>query len=251
MNRKQRIIQCAPVATGVGLEIGPLHDPVVDKTQGRVFYLDHTSTADLRIKYDGQIPAASIHEVDYVCPDGSIERVVADRAPFDYVVASHVIEHVPDLIGWFHEIAKILKLNDLLCLAVPDRRYTFDYLRSVSTTGEILDAHLRKAKVPTTKHVYDHFTKCCFLDEKAAWRGTIDPANIQRRHPPGLAMQFVKRALECGEYFDCHCWVFTPESFMAVLCELMGEGLVPFAVKDFCETQYDQNEFFVTLARSR
>jgi 2-polyprenyl-3-methyl-5-hydroxy-6-metoxy-1,4-benzoquinol methylase len=250
MDRKQRIIQDVSLTTDVGLEIGPLHDPVVAKEHGQVFYLDHASTDDLRRKYEGQIPAEAIREVDYVSTDGSFANVVSDRAPFDYVIASHVIEHVPDLIGWLHEIAKVLKPSGVLCLAIPDRRYTFDYLRSTSTTGEILDAYFRKAKVPTTKHVYDHFTKCCFLDEKAAWRGELNPSNVQRRHPPGLAMQFVQRALNQGEYFDCHCWIFTPDSFTSVVCDLMTERLFPFSIKNFCETQYEQLEFFVTLQRN-
>ena len=250
MDRKQRIVGDAPVATGRGLEIGPLHDPVVTKAQGQIFYLDHLSAEGLQEKYAGQIPPELICEVDYVRSNGSLAEVVSDRAPFDYVVASHVIEHVPDMIRWLQDTAEVLKPSGVLCLAIPDRRYTFDYLRPVSTTGEILDAYFRAAKVPTSKHIYDQFTRCCYLDKEAAWRGELDPTAVQRRHPPGLAMQFVRRALEREEYFDCHCWIFTPDSFCAVVRDLMFENLFPYSIRRFIETPYNEHEFYVTLQRN-
>ncbi len=49
--------------------------------------------------------------------------------PADLLVASHVIEHVPDLITWLREIASVLKPTGQARLAIPDRRYTFDLLR--------------------------------------------------------------------------------------------------------------------------
>ncbi|MEX3900116.1 methyltransferase domain-containing protein [Paraburkholderia sp. BR10954] len=48
---------------------------------------------------------------------------------FDYVIASHVIEHVLDLVGWVHSLLAALKHAGRIVLAVPDRRYTFDYVR--------------------------------------------------------------------------------------------------------------------------
>jgi SAM-dependent methyltransferase len=251
MNRKERILAGVDVGSQMGLEIGPLHDPLVKKVDGKIFYVDHCSAIDLRAKYQGQIDAAGIVEIDYVWSGGSLMDVVGDRAPFDYVVASHVIEHVPDIIGWLRDVAAILKPGGRLCLAIPDRGYTFDYLRPTSTVGEMLDAYFRKAKVPTTKHLYDNFTMVCTVDQAKAWRGEIDPERLQRIHPPGLAMQFVRRALESNEYLDCHCWVFTPQSFIGALTTLMQEELLPFEIAAFCETQYGELEFFATLRSVR
>jgi hypothetical protein len=145
-------------------------------------------------------------------------------------------------------VAEVLRPGGRLCLAIPDKRYTFDILRPVSTVGEIIDAHLRRAKVPSPKQIYDNYTMVCHVDAGAAWRGEIDPAHLRRIHPPGLARSFVDRAW-AGEYLDCHCWVFTPSSFMDAWAQLLQENLVPFALATFHETRYGENEFFVGLQR--
>ncbi len=84
-----------------GLEIGPLTSPVVTKDQGEIYYLDHLSTDDLRKKYvdDPSIDKSRIVDVSFVAPDGDLSTACAGKQ-FDYVVASHVIEHIPNMIGW-------------------------------------------------------------------------------------------------------------------------------------------------------
>jgi hypothetical protein len=80
-----------------GLEIGPLASPRVRKDEGRVRYVDHASAAELKQKYatnEGMRNRLDeIVDVDYVLGETTTmsEAVVRD-APFDYVIASHVID---------------------------------------------------------------------------------------------------------------------------------------------------------------
>ena len=95
-----------------GLEIGPLYRPRVSPTHD-VRYVDHYSTEELRAGYAVNAVAApfldDIVEVDYVLRDGAtIASATKEDAPFDYVVASHVIEHVVDPIGWLRDIERSL-----------------------------------------------------------------------------------------------------------------------------------------------
>lgn len=106
-DRNYKLIGMLDLAAQEGIEIGPLNHPVVERSQGRIFYADHASTADLRRKYaaDPNVPVDQIVSVDYVLGDRTIAEAVGSRQ-FDYAVASHVIEHVPDLIGFCNDLSK-------------------------------------------------------------------------------------------------------------------------------------------------
>ena len=67
--------------------------------------------------------------IDVVLGDRSIAEALVDHPKFDYVVGSHVIEQIPDLVSWFTDVHSILKPDGPFRLAIPDRRFTFDYLR--------------------------------------------------------------------------------------------------------------------------
>ena len=77
---------------------------------GKIFYLDHLPTCKLKEKYKGDlsIDVDQIVPVDFVCIDGNIVEATAGNS-FDYVVASHVIEHAPNLLQFLRDIHAILK----------------------------------------------------------------------------------------------------------------------------------------------
>ena len=54
MDRRDRLLDGCPVATGLGLEFGPLANPVVRKADGRVIYVDYTDTDKPRHHDDEQ-----------------------------------------------------------------------------------------------------------------------------------------------------------------------------------------------------
>ena len=94
-----------------GLEIGALCNPTVSKTEsnGRVFYVDFSTAQQSREKYrnDPNVNVEEIVETDYVWGRRTLPELVNGRM-FDYVIASHVIEHVPNMLGWLREIASVL-----------------------------------------------------------------------------------------------------------------------------------------------
>ncbi len=102
VDRTAHLVGSIDLATAKGLELGPLNNPVVRKSDGDVRYLDHVDTEALRARYASHegFDLDSIVPIDYVSWTGSIRSAVGDDGPFDYVIASHVIEHVPDLIRW-------------------------------------------------------------------------------------------------------------------------------------------------------
>lgn len=93
--------------------------------------------------------------------------------PVDYVVASHVIEHIPDLISWLHELASVLKPSGEIRLIVPDRRFTFDYLRREVRLNDVIYANLMQARAPLRHIVLDYVMNVVKLDGNEAWCSSV------------------------------------------------------------------------------
>ena len=145
-----------------GLEIGALATPLVVRKRlsngGEIFYLDHLSTEALQKKYskDKSVEVDQIVPVDYVCPDGELLKAVKGDC-FDYIVSSHVIEHTPNPLKFLSDVWAMLKPGGLLFLIIPDKRFTFDVRRPITTFGVALQNFYLKKSKPDVAAVYDHF----------------------------------------------------------------------------------------------
>lgn len=254
--RKEKLLDGLDLANLVGAEIGPLHNPLVSKSAGHVIYIDHTDAESLRKHYanDKNVNTNNIC-VDAVWGTQTLQQGIHSyfsgkgrtTQALDYVVASHVIEHVPDLITWLKEIRSVLKSDGAVRLAVPDRRFTFDYLRRTTNLTDVVAAYASKARIPTTQCLLDFCLNEVPVDCVAAWAGTLDVASLKKAHTLEGALHVARDAIENGTYHDVHCWVFTPASFAALFAEMSRLGLIDFACTDFHDTQRNEIEFIVNL----
>jgi hypothetical protein len=248
-DRRARLLAGLDLAHDRGFEVGPLDSPIVPRDGADVAYLDHASTDDLRLKYAADPNVGEIAPVDAVWGSRRLSSVLADvlaaRGPFRYGVASHVIEHVPDVIGWLGDIRSVLKDDGVLSLAIPDHRRCFDALRSPTVTADLIDAHLSKPTIPSPRQVFDHYS--CAV----AWRGLIaweeEPpfSELVLVHSEAEALERATTAATSGDYVDVHCWMFTPSSFTRIFGALTRLHLVPFSLETCSETV--GGEFFATL----
>ena len=247
-SRQDLILAGLDVANAIGVEIGPLDRPLVPRNAGRVFYADHASAASLREKYknDPAVNVDNIQEVDIVCKDATLSDALKDKV--DYVVASHVIEHVPDLIGWLDDIRRILKPEGSLRLAIPDRRYTFDYLRRETDLAELIDAHLQRPTKPLPRMMLDFLLHYRVVDMYDAWGGPISVRSLGPVPNPADVIATVKDAIKNGTYIDIHCSVFTPRSFVDLFAEAASIGLIKYRCDRFVTTRRYDLEFFVHLS---
>jgi SAM-dependent methyltransferase len=250
MDRRAIMLGDLDLSRSRGLEIGPRQAPMVSKAEGPVLYVDYATTEELRAaQFDSSIDPATICEVDNVW--GGRPLAQAEGAPFDYVVASHVIEHVPDLIGWLAELRAALKPGGVVGLAIPDRRFTFDRPRRESGLGEMVEAYLTEARRPSIAQVFDACAGATPVDAAAAWRGEPwgDPGAPLAQAPNALAL--ARNLLEAPRYMDAHVWVFTPASFLQTIRTLAAMDLFPFTVEAFNPTPPGWGEFHVRLKAAR
>jgi hypothetical protein len=143
-----------------------------------------------------------------------------------------------------------LKEDGLICLAIPDRRFTFDLHRPESTIGELVEAYLLRARRPPARHLFDKVALHAAYPKAQAWE---DDMTVQL--PPAAehlpeAYRLAQRVASTIDYVDTHCWVFTPESFLDVVDRLSQLGLFPFQIDYFHPTEYRDYEFYVRLRKS-
>jgi ubiquinone/menaquinone biosynthesis C-methylase UbiE len=85
----------------------------------------------------------------------------ADDA-FDFVFASHVIEHFADPIRALKEWVRVSR--KYVVLVVPHRDRTFDRGRALTTRAELLERHERGETADTEGHHWSVWTHESFLD---------------------------------------------------------------------------------------
>lgn len=89
------------------LEVGPSFNPIAPKSEGwQSFVVDHATKEGLVEKYrpDPTVDTDKIEEVDFIWQQGYLHESIPDSqlGTFDACIESHVIEHIPDLIGFLH-----------------------------------------------------------------------------------------------------------------------------------------------------
>ena len=230
-----------------GLEIGPLDRPILPSAKGRIYYADHSSTEKIQAKYaaDPIVNNERICEIDFDLSQVSLSSC-AENGLFDVVAASHVIEHVPDLVGWLKDIQTILKPGGSLALTIPDKRYTFDIHRRVSALW-MVEASVGH-KRPEEDIVLDYLVNVVSADAGSLWNGQQQPDNLRRIHSVSHCRAMIDRH-KGGEYVDVHCWVFTPDSFIALINSVIAHYDLKYQVSFFETTHPGQLEFYARLQK--
>jgi Methyltransferase domain len=234
-----------------GVEIGALCRPFIRREDGPILYVDYTDTASLRERYanDCGVDVNRIVEVDAIWGQNTLFEAVKGRY-VDYVAASHVIEHVPDLITWLREIATILKSTGEVRLIIPDKRYTFDYFRRETSLSDVLLSYIVKARVPQPHSLLDYCLNAADVDVATAWQRDIRPDEGRPHHTVEGGIYLAQDVIKNGTYHDVHCWAFTPQSFARLCGQLARSGFIDFACEGFYDTEHNESEFFVRLRRS-
>lgn len=247
MTRNEKLLEGIDLQAAAGIEIGALDKPIIPPESPGVFYVDHVDTPGLREKYsdDPKVNVDNLVHVSGVWGEKGLPEIAAPVAPVDFLVASHVIEHVPDLIAWLKEIEAVLKPTGSLRLAVPDRRYSFDLLRTETVLADVLSAHLVGARIPQIRQVIDHAANVANVDLWQAWDGTLDHSRIEKQYPAGGAEILARDVLENQTYHDVHCWVFTPLSFAQLMGRMAELGYHSFKCLRYFETERHSYEFIV------
>ncbi len=253
LDRRTRLLEGIDFEAGSGLEFGPLSRPLVRRPAARVYYVDHVDTAGLRAKYaaDPKLTVADFVDVDVVWGEGPLRAALRDALPgperwFKFAVASHVIEHVPDLVWWLAEVRSVMSSGGALRLVVPDRRFTMDIGRRETQVADAVAAYLAQARQPGLREILDFYIRFQRVDVPAAWLGREAVRTMFPLKQATRAIETAQAALR-GSYQDVHCSVFTPRSFAQLMVDLSRLGMLWFSCGKIVPTAENELDFFVHM----
>ena len=247
MNRKKKILRHIN-KNGDGIEIGPCDKPIASKKEGfKVQYIDHMSRDQLIAKYTGHnVNLENIEEVDYIWRGEKYSDLTGKNKHYDWIIASHLIEHTPDLIGFFLDCDAILKDDGVISLVVPDKRYCFDHYRPTTGISKIIDNHFLKSEIHSPGAVAEHHLNAVSNAGIIAWDASAK-GEYNFVHSMEYARQCMNSVINENKSWDVHAWCFVPHSFRLIVHDLFRLGLIPFREIEFFKTE--GCEFYITLGK--
>jgi SAM-dependent methyltransferase len=222
---------------GRGLEVAPYFNPVTDKATMNVAYTDYISTDEIRRKASenpGGIDKA-VPEVDFVWTPGKpLRQCIPVDETFDYAIASHVMEHVPNPVGWLNDILAVMKPGAVIAVILPDKRVNMDYFRRETTAAEMLGWWAEQPSVPTPGQIFDFLGSTYQTTEGAhpSYREGIRADELARCYTDDKALDFMLWSHAGAEYLDIHCTVWTPEHFALMMRHMSSIGVMNVEVSD-------------------
>ena len=230
-----------------GIEFGASYAPILPKSEGyQTLVIDHADAETLRSKYGSHgVDISRIEAVDAIDDGGELLALDPTGKGFDFIVASHVFEHLTDPIHFLQRCERALSPQGRIFLLIPDRRFTFDYLRPCSTLGQMLAAYFAGDTRHSVASLYDHHASNATRGGVHVWtQGSTGDFAFA-----GTPMEGYRWATRSGpDYIDCHAWVFTPSSFRLIMADLRATGLTRLGEERFLPSV--GCEFFVELSSS-
>jgi predicted SAM-dependent methyltransferase len=240
---------------GNGLEIGPSYNPIVPKASGaRIKTIDCLDREKLIQKYSGEKHITKemldkIEDVDYIWSGETLVDLIGEENVFDYIIASHFIEHTTDLLGFIQDCEGLLRPNGVLSLIIPDKRYCFDRFKPLTTVGSVLDTHFSNAKFHSPGAIIDNIVYNVTRGDRVLGWNSKSTEKLNLSFPDiRWARELLEEVQRHEKYHDVHRWIFTPKSFTLLLQDLHDLGYHNlFKIGSFETSEY---EFFVSLSKS-
>ena len=179
--------------SGEGLEIGALHEAAKLPASCKVEYVDVISK-DEAIKRFPEVDHHKLVNVSYISNIDKDSLTQFKEHSFDFVICSHVIEHLANPINCIESLFRITKIGGQVVIAVPDKNYTFDRSRSLTSFEHLKEEFKNNITEVTDEHYLD------FLN-------AVHPDVMNSS--PEAAIKALKSVRERKE----HAHVWTSESF--------------------------------------
>ncbi|AZO06019.1 MULTISPECIES: class I SAM-dependent methyltransferase [unclassified Mesorhizobium] len=242
----------------VGIEIGPFYSPVAPKFDGwKTIVIDFQDGDALRsVARDHSVEAirakvSQIEDVDIVWQGDPLDDLALVRRPegYDYFIASHVIEHTPDILSFLQQVSRLLRETGVISLAVPDMRKCFDLFKPASSIREVLTAYREKRVRHTPETLFEARALSVNRNGLGSWlAGSTAPLAFTGNFDHAWRSYQQDVASLDARYIDAHAWFFTPASFELLILELNYMRLLDVSITSLVESH--GSEFIVQLRKT-
>jgi SAM-dependent methyltransferase len=113
---------------GEGIEIGAFEHPAPLAPRCVMHYVDAITPAQAAILFP-EVDATALVVPDYIMDVSNAGLSVFSDGKWDFAVACHVIEHLPNPGRVVGELFRVVRPGGLVAIAAPDKRFTFDTTR--------------------------------------------------------------------------------------------------------------------------
>jgi len=220
---------------GAGVEVGPGHHPLAIPYPGvSVRYVDRWRPDESLELFTNVESGAAFTAPDIVANLDVDGLAALDDASQDFVIASHLLEHLADPLRQLGEIHRVLRVGGIGLLFLPDRRYTFDRRREATPLEHLVADHEDHVTFVSDVHVEDYLRKTDDWDD--SW--TDDERQSQFE-------------LHRRRSIHAHCW--TQDEFLEVIVHTVGTMDMQWELLDalFIEDVGGGSEFGMALRRGR
>jgi SAM-dependent methyltransferase len=157
---------------GSGVELGPGEQPFPMMFVGTdVRYVDRWVPDENRSLFP-EVVGEDFPEPDIICNLDTDRLKMLEDDSEDFVVASHVLEHVADPIGLLDEIHRVVRPGGTALILLPDRRRTFDKDRAPTPLDHLVTEFERQITEVDDDHILDFIEYVA--PEEFAHYGTLD-----------------------------------------------------------------------------
>ena len=154
--KRNRIVQ--EYIRGIGIEIGALHNPVPIPANVTVKYVDRLSVESLRHQYP-ELKNLPLVDVDIIANGETLDSIEENSQ--DFVVANHFLEHCQNPLLAIKNMFRVLKKNGILYMAIPDKRYSFDITRPITSYQHLVEDYTRGSEISKKEHFEEWVKLVC------------------------------------------------------------------------------------------
>jgi hypothetical protein len=260
------------------LEIGPFVNPILKNpnNQNVVKYFDVVNREGILQRAKNTMAYKSfdpniVPHIDYVDEYGSLDTI---NERFDVVISSHCIEHQVDFIKHLQQVSRLLNKNNntkieieiendnkkkenqqrkgQYIMIVPDKRYSADYYRTLTTLKDVLVQHWDKELSIQGHPLISLLSDRCEVSNNRFdlhWNGIHGTRKIDT-DIMCYSSAYEEYLQANGTYLDMHRWIFTPCVFKSIVNNLYAMGYIDMEIVYISETMRNKSlEFYVILEK--